>query len=124
MGTFGSDLRKIAEARKLDLETVSRGFTLRLFDAVVRDTRVDTGRLRGNWNAATGTIDRTTTEAVDKRPGGGLRSEMRAKVSPLALNTLSNSLPYAVVWEEKDGMIARAVADFERLLRAEVEALK
>lgn len=121
---FGADLRRIAEARKQDLSTVSRGVTLRLFDAVVRDTRVDTGRLRGNWMAAVGVADKSTTERVDKRPGAGLRSEMRSKVSPLALNILSNSLPYAAVWEEKDGMIARAIADFERLVADEVRKLQ
>ena len=119
---FGADLRKITDARKQDLNTASRGVTLRIFDAVVRDTRVDTGRLRGNWNASVGSPDTTTTEAVDKTPG--LRQEMRDRVSPLALNVLANSLPYAEVWEQRDGMIARAIADVERLLREEVEKLK
>ena len=121
---FGADLRRIAEARKKDLSTVSRGVTLRLFDAVLRDTRVDTGRLRGNWMVAVGGADRTTTEEVDKNTGGGLRSEMRSKVSPLALNVLSNSLPYAQVWEERDAMVAKAIADFERLIADEARKLQ
>lgn len=121
---FGADLRAICEDRKLDLEVASRGFTLRLFDAVARDTRVDTGRLRGNWQVTQDAPSGLILEFDDNRKGAPLRSEMRSKVSPMAMNVLSNSLPYASVWEERDAMVGRAIADFERLLREEVEKTK
>jgi|TARA_R110000744_G_scaffold125657_1_gene231325 hypothetical protein len=122
--SFGSDLRAITDARKLDLNKASRGVTLRVFDAVLRDTRVDKGRLRGNWNVAVDAVDYSTSEELDNRPGAALASGERAKVEAFKLNVLSNSLPYAAIWETRDGMVAKAVADITRLLRAEVEALK
>lgn len=121
---FGADLRAICEDRKLDLEKASRGFTLRLFDAVARDTRVDTGRMRGEWQVTQDSPAFGLTGKLDPNYGAPLRGEMRSKVSPLALNILSNPLPYAIVWEERDAMVGRAIADFERLLREEVEKLQ
>lgn len=122
--SFGSDLRRITEARKLDLNKASRGVTIRVFDAVARDTRVDKGRLRANWLVGVGAPNTATTEITDQNTGAPLRASQKKKIKPMALNYLSNSLPYAEVWEIKDGMVAGAVADILRLLKAEVESLK
>jgi hypothetical protein len=42
---------------------------------------------------------------------------------PFSLTYLTNNLVYAPVWEEKDAMIGRAIADFQRIVREEAAAL-
>jgi hypothetical protein len=74
----------------------------------VSDTRVNTGRLRGNWQIqentpATGEIDR-----LDKS-GATVTREIEQKSTPDGLTYLANNLPYAAVYEEKDGMVQRNV---------------
>jgi hypothetical protein len=116
--SFGADLLRIAKARSLSLEKVSRGVTLRLFNAVARDTRVDTGRLRGNWQV---TQDAPAGGEVDRFAlTGGLPESEAGKIQTFAMNILANHLPYAPVWEESDGMISGAIADFDRIVREEV----
>lgn len=124
MPDFGAQLREIAERKGLELEKVGRGVTLRIFNAVARDTRVDTGLLRGNWQVTQNAPVGSATERVDPRLGAPLAESQQSQVEPFALNILSNALPYAQVWEERDGMIARAVADVVRAVEAEVQALK
>lgn len=120
---FGSDLRKIAKARNLDLEKISRTVPLRLFNAVLRDTRVDTGRMRGNFQVTTSIPAVTVLERKDPNKGGDLMSSEASKIEPFALTHLTNNLVYAPVWEEKDGMIGRAIADFKRVVRQEAASL-
>lgn len=123
MGKFSRDLNKIVDAKKLDLERVSRTIPLRLFNAVLRDTRVDTGRLRGNFQVSTSAPALTALDRKDPRKGAGLSGDEASKVKPFSLTYLTNNLPYAEVWEEKDGMIGRAVADLQRLVSQEAAKL-
>ena len=123
MSQFSRDLNKIIEARKLDLATISRTVPLRVFSAVARDTRVDTGRLRGNWQVAVGAPVLTETDRHDKNEGAPLAATEAAKVEKFALNYLTNNLVYAPVWEEKDAMVSRAVADFKRIVSEEAARL-
>jgi len=120
---FGSDLRKITKARNLDLKKVSVAVPLRVFNAVLRDTRVDTGILRGNFQVTTSIPAVTVLDRKDMNKGGDLISSEASKIEPFALTHLTNNLVYASVWEEKDGMIGRAVADFQRVFREEAAAI-
>lgn len=124
MPDFGAQLREIARRRGEDLEKVGRGVTLRIFNAVARDTRVDTGRLRGNWQVTQNAPVAAAIERIDPRLGAPLAAAQQSQVEPFALNILSNALPYAAVWEDRDGMIARAVADVVRAVEAEVATYK
>ena len=117
--SFGADLRKIAAKRNLDLKKISRTVPLRIFSAVLRATRVDTGRLRGNWQVSTSVPALGVLDVVDEDEGKGLPAFQRKAVEPFALTYLSNNLPYAAVWEEEDAMIGLAVADFQRITKQE-----
>lgn len=121
--SFTSDLRRIAAARNLDLRTISRTVPLRIFSAVARDTRVDTGRLRGNWQVSTDAPALGVIDRKDANDGGALMTAESEKIKPFARTFLTNNLPYAKVWEEKDAMIGRAVADFTRIVREEAGKL-
>lgn len=121
--SFGSDLRKIAKAKNRDLAKVSVEVPLRVFNAVLRDTRVEFGHLRGNFQVTQGTPAVTVLERKDPNKGGDLMASEASKVQPFALTHLTNNLVYAPVWEEKDGMIGRAIADFKRIVRQEAASL-
>ena len=121
--SFGSDLRRIAKKRNLDLSVISRTVPLRIMNAVMRDTRVEEGRLRGNFQVAADVPALDVIDRKDPNLGGGLMASEAAKVQPFALTFLTNNLPYAPVWEEKDAMIGRALADFKRIVREEVTKL-
>lgn len=118
MASFGAQLQAFADKTGEKLENVDRAFKIGLFDRVVSNTRVDTGRLRGNWQVTT---DTPAVGELDRlQPAGGLSPAEAAKVQPFSLTILSNNLPYAMHWEEQDAMIGRAVADAMRQLEKAV----
>lgn len=90
---------------------------MELFSGVIEDTRVDTGRLRGNWQTSTGFPIGQTTGRLD--PSGELaKAEMRRNITPDGVDYMTNNLDYAAVYEEKDGMIARNMARITTILRS------
>ncbi len=109
-------------ARKagLDVEQVARGVTISMFNSVVDNTRVDTGRLKGNWQTSAGSPANGTMDRTDPS-GAQVKSEVAARVEPGAVNYITNNLPYAPVWNERDAIIDRVVARTETLLRQEAE---
>jgi hypothetical protein len=106
----------LARHIKRSVEEAIVGVKIELFSAVVLDTRVDTGRLRGNWQMST---NAPTTSAIarEDKNGGNVILEITTSVSPYAFDIMTNNLPYAEVWEERDGMIATNALRFESLLR-------
>jgi hypothetical protein len=92
-----------------------RAVKIALFNGVIRDTRVDTGRLRGNWQTTTGQEAGGTLERLDPS-GAQAQSEVIATVKADTVDYLTNNLPYSEVWEERDGMVARNVARIERIV--------
>ncbi len=82
-------------------DRVVRGLTIELFAGVVRDTPVDTGRARGNWQTTVGTIPAAERERLD-RSGGAAIAEVVAE-TPLKVGNktfLTNNLPYIMPLEE------------------------
>lgn len=98
------------------LDETVRAVKISLFSGVIRDTRVDTGRLRGNWQTTTGAPASSATQNTSEAAAlSGVQS-----VTTDSVDYLTNNLPYAAVWEEKDGMVARNVARIERTVREQV----
>lgn len=122
--SFTVDLRKIAEQTNATLDEAARAITISLFNGVIRDTRVDTGRLRGNWQTSIGQPERGTIEREDKiaqgADGGDAQDDVINTVESGAVNYLTNNLPYAEVWEQRDGMVARNAARIQRITAEEV----
>ena len=110
---FALDIHKFAKKTNMSLEKSSRGIIIKLFSSVIMDTRVDTGRLRANWQTNAGS--RKTGE-LERTEMGKAIAEVNRKVNPMKDMYLTNNLPYAIVYEEKDGMIARNVARFKRIV--------
>lgn len=113
-------LEKLADTLGGDMDQWARAFTIALFNGVVRDTRVDTGRLRGNWQTTVGSPADGTVERLD--PNGSLVfSEIVGTVRAESVNWLTNNIIYAEIWNERDGIVAKNVA---RLQRTAKEAVK
>ena len=107
------NLEQLSKKIKATLDETSRGVKISLFNGIIRDTRVDTGRLRGNWQTtndrmAKGQLDRLdpTKQGVD---GGSSQDEVTQNVKAFTTDYLTNNLPYAGTWEERDGMIRKNI---------------
>jgi len=98
------------------LADAAKAIKLEVFTGVIDDTRVDTGRLKGNWQTtqgqkADGVLERTS------QSGSESIKEAEANVTSDGVEYLTNNLEYAPLWEEKDGMIARNLARVETIVR-------
>lgn len=80
-------------------EQAVRAVALQLFSAIIVDTPVDTGRLRGNWQCTIGSAANGELNAKDKT-GGATVSAMEKVVNTAKGEKgfdlfLTNNLPYA-----------------------------
>ena len=109
--------------RKLDLAV--RKIALELFSRVILRSPVDTGRFRGNWQVAVGSVPSGTLELDDKTGTATV-----AKVDAVAAGVgagdiiyLVNNLPYAQRLEDgysgqaPAGMVGLTVQEFQQIAR-------
>ena len=126
--TFELDLKTFAEKVGATLDEAARGIKIALFSGVIRDTRVDTGRMRGNWQTSTGSPVMTAIDRLDQIPqgadGGGAMSEVLSTVQGDTIDYISNNVVYAPIWEERDGMIARNLSRISRIVSEEVAKVR
>lgn len=54
--SFGRQLRSWSELTGESMDDVARGFTFEISREIINRTPVDTGRLRGNWQATINTV--------------------------------------------------------------------
>lgn len=107
-----------------------RGVLLKLFGAVIKDTPVDTGRLRGNWTFEQ-TINGSPNPVSPEDKSGGVAiakvtSEVEAKVDHKdGVTCLSNSMHYAYRIEYEgwshtkapEGMVRKNLIRIANILR-------
>ena len=121
--SFESDVKKIAKKTDLKVGQVVRGIKVELFNSVVMDTRVDTGRMRGNWQAQEGYPILTETGRFDKT-GAKVSAEIRRTVKPGAgVSYLTNNVPYAERYERIDAMMGKNIARIEQIVHREAKKL-
>lgn len=120
MGDFGADLKRFADKTEEKLEDVDVAFKLGLFNRVVLNTRVDTGRMRGNWQVSTGAPAGGETGRLQSEANTVLDASEAARIAPFSATYLTNNVPYAFVWEERDGMMGRAIAEARQILEEAV----
>lgn len=113
-------LRQFAKTVGATLDETVRAVKIATFNGVIDDTRVDTGRLKGNWQITTGRMADSEIERSDKT-GSNVKAEVSAGVTTDNIDYLVNNLPYAEVWEERDGMISKNVARLERNIKEAVK---
>lgn len=114
--TFAVDVERFARNTKASLSEACRAIKISLFTGVIMDTRVDTGRLRGNWQTETGSPATAEIERLDPQ-GTQATGDAAAKVTDFGVDYLTNNLPYAEVWDERDGMIDKNMARIERTVK-------
>lgn len=121
--SFGDDMVKWAKKVGKTTDQACRGVKLGILSNIVLNTRVDTGRARGNWNVSDGSPDMSISDATDKG-GGATISKGMGEIKAFSKTYISNNLPYIEVLEEKDGMVATTLARAERIVRESVAEAK
>jgi len=119
--SWARDLNKLATKGGRDLETLTRVVKIKLFTGIVKLTRVDTGRLRGNWQMQESTRPTGVLERVDK--SGDIVGKEIMNASPDGVTLFVNNLPYAKPREEKDAMVGQTVSLVRREVRDEARKL-
>lgn len=127
--SFSAQIASWSSKTNAKQQAIRKAVAIKLFSAVVLDTPVLTGRLRGNWIYQTGAANLTTRETVD--PSGSIvikeiTDGVNANVQDVPVY-LANSLPYAERIEFEgwshtkapEGMMRKNVARFNQLLEAE-----
>lgn len=114
--SFERDVAAFAKQAGLNLGQAARAIKIEIFSDCIRNTRVDRGRLRGNWQTTTGAPASSATERLDPS-GAQAISDVRAKVSDFGVDYLTNNLPYAAIWDQRDGIRSRAIARLDSILR-------
>lgn len=110
------DIDRFAARTRSRVDEAARAIKIELFSGVIRETRVDTGRLRGNWQTTTGEPAQGEVDRLDPT-GSEATQEVQANVGADTKDYLTNNLPYAEVWEERDGMVERNMARIGRIVK-------
>lgn len=141
--SFESDLKKFGDKSKRKQDQALRKISIELFSRVIMRTPVDTGRLRGNWQATThvpasGQLSLTDKGSKANAKGIG-SSKAKSAMQELILGEshptvfhLTNTLPYAKVIEYGDphgskqapaGMVRISVNEFRDVVQQVAGAL-
>lgn len=116
MSNFSLDIAAFAKQAEATLDETARAIKISLFNGVIRDTRVDTGRLRGNWQTTTGSPANGELARLDPS-GAAATQDVQNGVKGDTVDYLTNNLPYAEVWEERDAMIDKNMARIAQIVR-------
>lgn len=106
--SWAEHIKRLTDKGGKDLGKLCKAIKIELFSGVVADTRVDTGRLRGNWQIQEGTAAKGEVDTLDPT-GSAVTADINSKSSEDGVTYFTNNLPYAKVYEEKDAMVARNV---------------
>jgi hypothetical protein len=105
--------------RLIDMsEKAIRQAAIQVVDNATNMTRVDTGRLRGNWQV---TLNIPAINQLDTT--GSNMSAVRSNIGSYTVRDVmyvSNNLAYAAVWELEDAMLLTSIGMWNQLLTAAV----
>lgn len=115
---------QIAKRAKSTLDEFTRAVWIELFTGVIDNTRVDTGRMKGNWQTTVGAPANSDIDRLDKSGAQTIR-DMQSNVGGInKITYLTNNLPYVGVWEQRDGMVAKNIARIETNIRKLAREIK
>lgn len=117
---FADDVRKFALKADESVDRTVRAVTLSLFNSVIRDTPVDSGRARGAWETTVGQPSSSVPERLDKS-GQQAMAEVSANTPKGAGQEtyIANNLPY--IEELEYGSSKQAPAGMVRVNFARVQ---
>ncbi|MCO1337103.1 hypothetical protein MO867_22525, partial [Microbulbifer sp. OS29] len=120
---FSASIKQFNEDALAEADRLYRATNIELFNSVIRDTPVDTGRARGNWQTTTGDLAQSSSLRLD-RSGAEAQAEVIQKVGGLdKVNYLTNNLPYIQPLEyghskqAPAGMVRRNVLRIKSIIR-------
>jgi len=121
--SWADDLERLASKGGKDLGKLALAIKIELFSGIVELTRVDTGRLKGNWQIQE---NKPAGNILDRKDPNGLivTSEINKGASVDGLTYFTNHLPYAKKYENIDGMVGRNVARVRQIVKDEARALR
>lgn len=132
--SFALQIGRWSQKTMAKQDTVRRAVILKLFSAIIKDTPVLTGRLRGSWQCSIGHPDLTVLPPKGNHSGAAPVAKVvdAAQASkPTDTVILSNALPYVARIEYEGwshtkapaGMVRKNVARFRQLLSSEIHKL-
>lgn len=118
--TFVLDIQRFVNAANGKLDLVVRKVALELFSRVISKSPVDTGRFKGNWQVAIGSIPSGTLDLTDKSGSATISKVTAAALGLKAGDIISlvNNLSYAQGLEfgrskqAPSGMVRTTVLEF------------
>jgi hypothetical protein len=128
---FSADIDAFAKKAGASVDETLRAVALELFGSVIKDTPVDTGRAKGNWQT---TIGAPASGEVDRAGDGAALAEVRsvsAQFSGDKTIFLTNNLPYIRRleydgWSDQapNGFVRKNVARIQSIVAKEARANK
>lgn len=129
--SFSKDIRSFVSKAVQAHGKITRAATLELFSGVIKDTPVDTGRARGNWQTSVGSPATGELDREDKS-GAQVIAEVHQKTPPGAgqVTLLTNNLPYIEALERgsstqaPEGMVRKNIDRVQRIVDAVIRKNK
>jgi len=98
--TFALDLRRFAAKYEKQAELVVSKICTDLSRNIIMKTPVDTGRLRGNWQASANQVITTSVQTIDRSGAATIGAVIPQAIRAVGgVFYLQNNLPYAAVAE-------------------------
>jgi len=116
-------LQQWAAKTERRIDDVARELKIEVLTNLVMGTRVDTGRMRGNWQLSQGSPAVGELDRLDKNGGPTISAEGN-KVTGISVTYITNNLPYAAVWNERDAIVAKMQAAVGRIVKTSIEKVK
>lgn len=93
---FAKQVKAFAKKAEQSIEQTHKAVSIKLFSAIIKDSPVDSGRFRANWQTSNTTPASGTTSATNDPT-----AEVVSYVASISSSvfTLSNNLPYAATIE-------------------------
>lgn len=126
LGNFQLDIQRFVDKANGNVDLVVRKVSLDLFRRVIMKSPVDTGRFKGNWQVAIGSIP-SGTLVVDDKSGNATISRVTAATLGLHAGQviyLVNNLAYARAleygWSKQApaGMVRLSVSEYPQVVNA------
>ena len=126
MGQFANQVQGWVQKTMAKSDTAVRMIALRMFSRIILKSPVDTGRFRGNWQIAIGSVPEGTLELDDKTGTATIAKGAATAMGISAGDTIyfANNLPYAQRLEggyssqAPAGMVALTVQEFQSIVAA------
>lgn len=120
--SFASDVEAYAKKAGASLDETSRAIVLELFSSVIKDTPVDTGRAKGNWQTTIGAPANGTVDRLGEAEALADVSQQTASFGAGKVIYLSNNLPY-IYRLEYDGWSQQAPGGMLRKNVARIQSI-